>query len=59
MKREKVVDIFKKVKFKLLALTETKLKGKGKISWSGVNVIFAGVQEMERWKELGKGWPSC
>ena len=27
---------------------EMKLKGKGEVSWSGVNVIFAGVQEMER-----------
>ena len=48
--REEVVDIFKKGKFELLALTETKLKGKGEVSWSGVNVIFAGVQ-MERAKE--------
>ena len=48
MKREEVVDTFKKGKFKLLALTETKLKGKGEVSWSRVNVIFAGVQEMER-----------
>ena len=47
-KREEMVDVFKKGKFELLALTETKLKGKGEVSWSGVNVIFAGVQEMER-----------
>ena len=26
---------------------ETKLKGKGEVSWSGVNVIFASVLEME------------
>ena len=32
----------------MLALMETKLKGKGEVSWSGVNVIFAGVHEMER-----------
>ena len=38
---EEVMDIFKKGKFELLALTETKLKGKGEVSWSGVNVIFA------------------
>ena len=35
----------------MLALTETKLKGKGEISWCGVNVVFAGVQEMERARE--------
>ena len=54
-KREEVVDIFREGKFELLALTETKLEGKGEVSWSEVNVINAGVQEM---KELGKGWPS-
>ena len=45
-KREEMVDIFKKGKFESLALTETKLKlkGKGEVSWCGVNVIFAGVQ---------------
>ena len=42
-KREEVVDIFKEGKFELLALAEAKLKGKGEVSWSGVNVIFAGV----------------
>ena len=31
-KREVVVDIFKEGKFELLALTETKLKGKGEVS---------------------------
>ena len=31
-KREEVVDIFKKEKFKMLALMETKLKGKGEAS---------------------------
>ena len=45
------MDIFKKGKFELLALSEAKLKGKGKVSLSGVNVIFAGVQEMERARE--------
>ena len=42
------MDIFKKGKFELLALTETKLKRKGEVSWSGVNVIFTGVHEMGR-----------
>ena len=51
MKREKVVDIFKKGKFELLALTEMKLKGKGEVSWSGVNIIFTSVHEMERARE--------
>ena len=51
MKRWKVVNIFKKGKFELLAFMETKFKGKGEVSWSGVNFIFAGVQEMERARE--------
>ena len=50
-KTEEVVDIFKKGKFEFLALTETKLKGKGEVSWSGVNVILTGVHEMERARE--------
>ena len=41
------MDIFKKGKFKLLALTEMKLKGNGEASWSGVNGIISCVQEME------------
>ena len=32
----------------MFALTETKLKGEGEVSWSIVNVIFGGVHEMER-----------
>ena len=50
-KREEVVDVFKEGKFQLLALTETKLRGKGEVSWSGVNGIIGGVQEMERARE--------
>ena len=50
-KREEVMDVFKEGKFKLLALTETKLKGKGEVSWCGVNGIIACVQEMKRAKE--------
>ena len=45
------MDIFKKGKLELLALMETKLKGKGEVSWSGVNVIIASVHEMERGRE--------
>ena len=52
-KREEVVDIFKEGKFELLALIQTKLKGKGGVSWFGVNIIIAGVQEMERAREGG------
>ena len=37
MKREEVVDIFKKGNFKSLALTEMKLKGKEEVIWSGVS----------------------
>ena len=55
-KREKVLDIFKEGKFELIALMEAKLKGKEEVSWSGVNVIFL---VFRKWKELGKGWPSC
>ena len=47
------MDVFREGKFELLALTETKLKGKGEVSWCGVNGIIAGVQEMERPREGG------
>ena len=49
--REVVVGVFREGKFELLALTKTKLKRNGKVSWCGVNGIIAGVQEMERAKE--------
>ena len=42
------MDVFREGKFELLDLTETKLKGKGKVSWSGVNVIFTGVGDGKR-----------
>ena len=29
-------------------MTETKLKENGEVSWCGVNVLIAGVQEVER-----------
>ena len=38
----------RKAKFELLALTATKLKGNGEVSWCGINSIIAGIQEMER-----------
>ena len=40
------MDAFKEGKFELLALTKTKLKGNGEVSWCGANVIIAGIQEM-------------
>ena len=55
-KREKVLNVFRKGKFKLLTLTETKLKGNGDLLGCLVNGIIAGVQEL---KELGEVWPSC
>ena len=42
------MDVFKEEKFELLALTATKLKGKGEVSSCGDSGIIAGVQEMER-----------
>ena len=36
-KREEVVDVFREGKFEFLALTETKLKRNGEVSWCGVN----------------------
>ena len=49
------MDVFQEGKFDLLALTETKLKGEGEVSWCGVNGIIAGVQERER----ARGGASC
>ena len=40
LKREEVVDVFRKGKFELLAWTETKLKGNEEVSWCGVNGII-------------------
>ena len=48
VKREEVVYTFKKGKFKLLTLIETKLKRNGEISWCGVYGIIANVQKMEK-----------
>ena len=55
-KRDKVLNAFRNGKFELLALNEAKLKGNGKVSWSEVNDIIAGVLEIER---LGNFWPFC
>ena len=45
------MDVSKEGNFELLPLMETKLKGKGEVSWCGVNSIIAGVHEMERARE--------
>ena len=50
-KEEEVVDVFRKEKFELLALTETKLKENGEVSWWGINGIIADVEEVERARE--------
>ena len=50
-RREKEVGVFREGKFELLALTETKLRGNGEVSWCGVNGIITSVQEMERARE--------
>ena len=38
-----MVHDFRKGKFELLALSETKLRGNGEVSWCGVNGIIVGV----------------
>ena len=50
-KREEMVDILKKGKFDLLALTEAKLKGEGEVSWGKANGLISGVHEVERTRE--------
>ena len=54
-----MVDVFRKTKFELLDLTETKLKGNGEVSWWGVNGIMASVQEMERARKVGHPVERC
>ena len=46
-----MVDVFRKGKFELFALTETKLKGNGEVSWCGVNGSTACLQEIKRTRE--------
>ena len=46
------VRTFSGRKVLLLTLMETKLKENGEVSWCGVNGIIAGVQEMERAREV-------
>ena len=42
--KEEVVDVFRKVEFELVVLTETMLKGNGEVS-------LCGVKEIERARE--------
>ena len=49
----KIAVFFRKGKIEFLALTKTKLKGNGEVSWCGINGIITGVQEMERAREDG------
>ena len=43
-----MLSVFREKKCELFALTETKLKGNGEVSWCGVDGIITSVQEMER-----------
>ena len=43
-----MVDVFRKGKFEMFSLTETKLKTNGEVSWCGVNGIIA----VERAREV-------
>ena len=42
------MDVFRELKFKLLVLTEAKLKGNKEVSWCEVNGINVNVQVMGR-----------
>ena len=46
-KREEVVDVSRKGKFEMVALSETKLKGNREMSWCGVKGIIVGIQANE------------
>ena len=56
-KREEMEDIFKKGRFDLFSLKETKLKW-GEERYHGLK-LMASFLVSRRWKELGKGWSSC
>ena len=51
VKKEGIVNVSRKGKFELLALTKTKLKGNGELLWCEVNGIIVSVQEIERARE--------
>ena len=42
------MDVFRKGKFDLLTVTETKMKGNVLIEWCGVKCVCAGVERNER-----------
>ena len=46
-----MVNVFRKGRFEFLALTLSKLKGNGEVSWFGVNGTTTDIQEMERARE--------
>ena len=46
-----MVDVFRKGKFELLTLTETKLKRNGEVSWCRVSDTYVVVQETQRARE--------
>ena len=46
-----MVNVFRKGKFELLALTETRLKGNGEVSACGGEWYNYGCQEIERARE--------
>ena len=50
-KRREVMDVFRKGKFDLLAVTETKMKGKGEVEWCGVKCVCVCVLV---WKGMGE-----
>ena len=47
-----MVDVFRKGKFELLALTETKLKGNGEVSWCGANGIIEVLRRLNGKRSL-------
>ena len=50
-KKCQIVDMFKERKLDVLALSETKVKGKGEHTWEGQRVIVSGVDERCRARE--------
>src|SRR5678815_1041459 len=50
-KRREVMDVFRKGKFDLLTVTETKMKGNGENEWCSVKCVCAGVERNERGRE--------
>src|SRR5678815_2945242 len=50
-KRREVMDVFRKGKFDLLAVTETKMKGNGENEWCGVKCVCVLVWKGMRGEE--------